>query len=311
MELYNRNRHYPFIVNVDIEDSSVVRITVIHARSYVEWMLDISSPEDFVHLHPDLETAENAKSFLNCALKGIDGLSVECSIHDDKLKFTIFRQSKYGQREGTLWIPQLQSQSGNENIFDKRLDYIQERIERLMVTDYFGDFSFDSQKCHETLVLFHNNTAVRKKGTGATGPHAGVFSVRKYNNEVVYWEFRVVCIGTRAVMMIGVAPGTDLGSYAGHNNSNYRGASLYLYHGHIYKDGQNSDYGLQPKQIKTGTYVGLLLDTYANTVKFSINGEFGNVVQLDGPHDGYYVAVSLYDGEECIEILPSFCKKLQ
>jgi hypothetical protein len=306
MELSTRNPYHPYCIKVSLVDGSAdVRIFVKHARSTSEWVLDISDSSTYVRLHPDLETADHVVTFLNGALEKEDGTSIKLEQKGENLNFVVVRQTKFGTRETTLELPRLPI--SEERLLEKRLDVVQEKIEQLHLGEYHGDFAFHPD-CHNTLVLFHNNTAVRKKGTGATGPHAAVRSVRKYNDEIVYWEFRVVCAGTRAVIMIGAAQTDALDTYAG---ATATGSSLYLYSVNMYTAGSNTDYPLQPKSVKSGSYVGMLLDTKAYTIKFSINGEFGPEHKLTGPHgDGYYVRCSLHDGEECLEILPAFCKHL-
>lgn len=174
-------------------------------------------------------------------------------------------------------------------------------LETRRVMDYDGEFSFDNQSCHNDLILFHNNTAVRKKGTVQGPTHVSVFSKKKYFQEVVYWEFRIVC-ATRATLMIGASPdNTLLTPYPGHSPVN--GLSYYLMDNKIHCSGAATPYSLalNPPIAHSGTYVGVLLDTVCHTIQFSVNGEFGDPIRIPGPPTAHYITVNIHDGQECIE----------
>jgi len=302
-----RNINHPFRPESIVVDADV-RITVAHVRFPTEWLLDVPRKE-FHLLHPDLDTAEETKSFLDDVFGQVDNHKAEFEPQEGgKLKLTLYRPTRVGVREAVLFLPQVSATE--ESILGKRFDIIQDSLEKVLLQDYHGEFSLNPKKCHNSLLLFNNNTVVRKKGTGQTGPHAGVLSLRRYNNEIVYWAFRIVSTGSRSVVMIGATSGEEVSLYAGANTTTAVGASLYGYNGYIYKEGTSFDYGLYPKQLKVGTYIGLLLDTKANTIQFSVNGEPGGLVTIPAHQDGYYVELNCHDGEECIEVLPHLCKNL-
>jgi SPRY domain len=120
-----------------------------------------------------------------------------------------------------------------------------------------------------------------------------------------YWSFKILEKGVNRNIMIGMSDSSlNLAQdvYPGQVN----GCALYLYSGHIYHS-RTSVASSNVDLVKTATVIGVLLNMCQNTVTFYANGKPVGTIGADTKvlkaGCEYFPVISLYELEQCVEVM--------
>jgi len=291
------HENYQGTAKVVNQPSPAVVIDVEDVESLCNWQGKVKDAKKITDNF--VETLNHFLILLRDAVFNEHNCSLDLSPLREALILTIYNETRFGTKEYEVKLEAVSL--SKEDILEKGLTQLKQKINTLTPDSYRGKFKFDPNGCSANLTLFHNDTAVVNH-TG--GSHAGVLTTG-YKKGVVYYEFRVIRTAeSRGVIMIGVTNNyAPLATYPGQTPY---GLSYYLHDGRVYHD--SSSYTADGGNGRTGDYVGVLLNLNTRKVSWAVNGLKGKEWDLpEGQDEVWYFTVNCYDAREAVEILPHYC----